>query len=66
MSYKNAQTLDKLNPIMNENKHNDYGRSKIYKEFGGCKSDISQNYCAVGRFCVYAFNYGYLVFSEKT
>ena len=28
----------------------DYARSKIFKEFGECKSAISQNYCAAGSF----------------
>ena len=40
--------------------------SKIFKEFGGCKSDISQNYCAEGRFFTYTLNYGYLATFRKT
>ena len=44
--------------ILNENKQNDYARSKIFKEFGGYKSAIGHSYCAAGIFFVYALNYG--------
>ena len=51
-------SLDKL-PILNANKKNDYGGSKMFKEFGGCKAAISHTYCAAGSFFVYELNYGY-------
>ena len=45
-------------PILNANKQNYYARSKIFKEFGGFKAAIGNNYCAVGSFLC-ALNYGY-------
>ena len=41
-------SLEKIS-ILNENKQNDYARSKMFKWFGGCKSGIGHKYCAAGR-----------------
>ena len=53
-----TEYMDKF-PILNTNKQNDYARSKISKELGGCKATISQYYCAAGSFCVYESKYCY-------
>ena len=48
-------------PTLNEDKQNYYGKSKIIKGFGGCKSAISHNYFSACRFFVYSLSYGYSV-----
>ena len=38
----------------------------MFKEFGGYEAAVSENYCTTGRFCVYAFNNGYVgCFSKR-
>ena len=56
--------LDNL-PNINSSRPNIYAVSKKFKEFGGFKAVISENYCSVGRFCLYAFNHGYGVCFRK-
>ena len=56
--------LDNI-PNLNSGIPNIYARSKMFKEFGGCEASISKKYCAAGRFCVYAFNHGYVVCFRK-
>ena len=61
-----SASLDNL-PNLNSSRPNIFTKPEMFKKFGGCEATISENYCAPGRFFVYALNHSYIVcFYQKT